>query len=155
MASGASVRAGNARTPDRLSVKRRWGLILLAAAALSAIPGCGGKGSASASGEISGGDNPPASTRPTAVPSSPLPVTPTAGPASVKLGLYTELPGLTAAASLTLRESQLGRTIAIHHTFYDWTDSFPGVSQLDDKAHGRVPLITWWGTYYRDINDGS
>ncbi len=71
------------------------------------------------------------------------------------LGLYTELPNLTAAQSITLREKQLGRPVAIHHTFYNWTDSFPGSSQLDDKAHGRIPLITWWGTYYADINSGS
>ncbi len=69
--------------------------------------------------------------------------------------MYTELPGLTAAESLALRERQLGRTIAIHHTFYDWTDTFPDASQVADRTGGRTSLITWWGLHYADVNDGS
>jgi beta-mannanase len=71
------------------------------------------------------------------------------------LGLYSSLPGLTSAQSIAMREKQLGRTIPLHHSFYSWDDSFPGPAEADDAAHGRTPVITWWGYYFSAINDGS
>jgi hypothetical protein len=114
---------------------------LAAAAAMLLAAGCSTKPS-STSPEPSGISGPATS--------------PTSGQQpKVLLGMYTELPGRTPAASLSLRENQLGRSLAIHHTFYDWTDAFPDATQTADKAHGRIPLITWWGVHYAEINDGS
>lgn len=126
---------------------RQRAAILLAGLVLA---GCGQ--SASGTGVPSSRSSVPSATPATSASS------PTSSPSAashVILGLYSELPDLTAAQSIALREQQLGRSLAIHHTFYNWTDSFPSASQADDKAHGRIPLITWWGTHYAQINDGS
>jgi hypothetical protein len=40
-------------------------------------------------------------------------------------------------------ESQIGRTLAYNMHFYGFTQKFPGPSERDDVAHGRVPLIAW------------
>jgi beta-mannanase len=62
---------------------------------------------------------------------------------------------MTPQESLSLRERQLGRTMRIDHAYFNWNDPFPTQQQQDDKTHGRLPLITWWGTEYAAINDGS
>jgi beta-mannanase len=41
------------------------------------------------------------------------------------------------------RETQVGRKFAIHQKFYDFTNNFPGTSEADDVANGRIPLDTW------------
>ncbi len=123
-------------------------IALLAAVVMMPVAGCSGKTSSSSPA-------PPVTTATSTPATSSVSSTPSPASTKVLLGLYTELPGRSAAESINLRESQLHRTVAIHHTFYNWTDSFPDASQTDDKAHGRIPLITWWGVHYAEINDGS
>lgn len=81
------------------------------------------------------------------------PPRPVAG--SVILGALTELPGLTRAASVTKRESQLGRKYALNSHYYDWGDPFPGSAETADAAAGRTPMDTWWGIDPRLITNGS
>jgi hypothetical protein len=75
--------------------------------------------------------------------------------AGAYLGIYSELPGKTAAASVSAREKQLGRKFAIDSHYYNWTDSFPGAAEAGDIAAGRIPMITWWGTTLPYITNGS
>ena len=71
------------------------------------------------------------------------------------LGVYSDLPGLTAGQSVSSREKQLGRKFAIDSHYYNWTDNFPGAAEKADATTGRTPMITWWGTTLSDITDGS
>jgi hypothetical protein len=71
------------------------------------------------------------------------------------LGIYSELPGDTAAQSVSGREQQLGRKFAIDSHYYNWTDNFPGTAEKSDAAAGRIPMITWWGTTLSSISNGS
>jgi hypothetical protein len=71
------------------------------------------------------------------------------------LGAFADLPNLTPADSLTTLESQIGRRLRIDNHYYDWTDGFPGPRDTADVAVGRIPMITWWGTKYASINNGS
>jgi hypothetical protein len=80
---------------------------------------------------------------------------PTSSTGQVMLGLYSQLAGLSATASIEFREKTLGRTMRIHHSFYNWNDPFPDASQNADASAGRIPLITWWGLPYADVTSGS
>ncbi len=64
---------------------------------------------------------------------------------SVYLGVYA--PATTSAGAVTDRvtalERRLGRRFAIDQHYYDWTNPFPGSLERDDRAAGRIPLITW------------
>lgn len=119
---------------------------LLAGALLAAVCAC------AATSQI-GGTGTATSSSPSA--SSPARTTTSAPAARIMLGLYSQLPGLTSEQSIEQRERQLGRTVSLHHSFYSWGDTFPGASEADDAAHGRTPVITWWGYYYSAINNGS
>lgn len=76
-------------------------------------------------------------------------------PGSVVFGAFTSLPGLSAQASVTTREAQLGRTYALNSHYYDWADTFPGSPETADAAAGRTPMVTWWGIDPRQIVNGS
>lgn len=71
------------------------------------------------------------------------------------LGILSDLPGKTHAESVATREAQFGRTFDIDSHYYDWVDPFPTEQESDDVAAGRIPMVTWWGTQYAQINDGS
>ena len=71
------------------------------------------------------------------------------------LGILSELPGMTHAGSVALREDQVGRRFDIDSHYYDWTDTFPTQQESGDAAAGRIPMVTWWGTNYSSINNGS
>lgn len=71
------------------------------------------------------------------------------------LGIFSALPGLTPAQSVSERESELGRTFKIDSHYYDWSDSFPGPAEKADAAAGRVPMVTWWGIQLSSITNGS
>jgi beta-mannanase len=51
--------------------------------------------------------------------------------------------GIYTSAGVANREAQVGRKFAIQQKYYNWTDTFPGSSETDDIANGRIPLITW------------
>jgi hypothetical protein len=95
---------------------------------------------------------PPASGSPTASGTAPQPV---AG--RVMLGLHSWLSNLnlTPAQSIPYREAQVGRTFEIGSHYYDWTDPFPGAAERADTLANRIPMVTWWGTNYAAINNGS
>jgi Glycosyl hydrolase family 26 len=76
-------------------------------------------------------------------------------PGWVIYGAFTLLPGQTAQASVTTRESQLGRKYAVNSHYYDWADPFPGSPEAADAAAGRTPMDTWWGIDPRKIVNGS
>ena len=69
------------------------------------------------------------------------------------LGAYLDLDGLDQAASLALRQRQLGRDLRIIHWFYDWPHglpaAFPGVSR------NTIVMLSWDGTRYDQILNGS
>lgn len=72
------------------------------------------------------------------------------------LGLLTQIDGLSPGQAMARRESQFSRTFDIGSHYYDWANGFPSSRwEPDDIAHGRIPMITWWGTKYAAISNGS
>ena len=71
----------------------------------------------------------------------------------VIVGSYRELLGMSAAQAQALRRKELGRSDRIVSTYYAWTDklprSFPGLPA------NAIPMVSWRGTSYQDIIDGS
>ncbi|GAA0806216.1 glycoside hydrolase family 26 protein [Spirilliplanes yamanashiensis] len=76
-----------------------------------------------------------------------------ATPGETMLGSYLGLSGRSLAAALKLRRQQLGRDQRILHSFYAWTDDLP--RSFPELPAGAVPMVSWRGTDYRHINDGS
>jgi hypothetical protein len=71
----------------------------------------------------------------------------------VMLGAYLDLDGRSPQQALALRRNQLGRDERILNLFYGWKDTLPrSISYLPKNA---VPMISWRGTTYDDILDGS
>jgi glycosyl hydrolase family 26 len=59
-------------------------------------------------------------------------------------------------ASINDLEDDLGRTLDVDHLFFKWNGNvFPNWRQRWDKRNGRIPMISWGGTYLADILDGS
>jgi hypothetical protein len=80
----------------------------------------------------------------------------------VLLGAYVSGPGpwpgnARRMAEIEQAEAEMGRSLAIDHHFYAWTDRFPSGLEEWDAQHGRVPLITWEPTTVsvRDIAAGT
>jgi hypothetical protein len=46
-------------------------------------------------------------------------------------------------ASTETFEQQIGRKLAMHLHYYQWTDAWPGIGEQDDLSNGRIPLISW------------
>ncbi|MEV6851035.1 glycosyl hydrolase [Actinoplanes sp. NPDC051411] len=98
-----------------------------------------------------------AATHPAAAPSppksdgrgGPVPFT----PGKLMLGSYLALGGLSLNESLALRRRQLGREQRIVHRFYPW-DGYVPTSEPDVSRHS-VLMVSWHGTAYSRINDGS
>jgi len=97
----------------------------------------------------------PTAFSPTKIASSTSVHPPQPVPGTVIFGALTLLPGQTAQASVTTRESQLGRKYAVNSHYYDWADTFPGSPETADAAAGRTPMDTWWGIDPRQIVNGS
>jgi Glycosyl hydrolase family 26 len=98
---------------------------------------------------------PPAASTPPGAPASepgrdgpPLPV-----PGKVMLGAYLDLAGMDEAQSLSLRRQQLGRDLRILHKYYQWTDPLP--DSTAGVPDGAILLISWDGTAYAPVNNGS
>jgi Glycosyl hydrolase family 26 len=69
------------------------------------------------------------------------------------LGSYLALGGLSLKQSLALRRRQLGRDQRIVHRFYPW-DGYVPTSEPDVGPHS-ILMVSWHGTAYRQITDGS
>jgi hypothetical protein len=107
------------------------------AAQASAAP----SGAASGSGATSGSGAQHGSAKPE----------PTAG--KVMLGEYLDLKGQNEQQSLALRQQQLGRQPRIIHQYFDWSQPMP--STLSGLPPGSILLISWSGTFYAPIINGS
>ena len=91
---------------------------------------------------------------------SPAPAIVTSGggpvpyrPGRAMLGAYLDLSGMSEAQALAKRREQLGRDLAVLHVFYAWTDTLPReIPWLPDRAY---PMVSWRGTHYAGILDGS
>jgi hypothetical protein len=97
----------------------------------------------------SGSAAPPAAAAYPWVGKGPVPAT----PGAAMLGAYVGLSGKSTSAALKLRRKQLGRDPRILHSFYAWRDDLPRT--FPDLPPGSVPMVSWRGTRYADINDGS
>ncbi len=84
------------------------------------------------------------------------PAVPASGAACL-LGSHTSLAAQAdQAASLTYREGQLARPLALSHHFYNWnTTTWPGTLETADVAAGRIPLISLHLTTLSTINGGT
>ncbi len=75
------------------------------------------------------------------------------------LGAYVQPDDWSRAgqkASVNHLEDDLGQTLGIDHLFFKWDGSvFPNWRQRWDKRHGRIPMISWGGTYLDGVLDGS
>jgi hypothetical protein len=145
------------RAPGGRPVRRRQ---LLTLAALAAVP-------AACSRSDEPGDRPPgtssgaaSSTATTATPSASATARKVIGggpvkavPGKVLLGAYLGLSGKSLSESVALRRRQLGRDQRILHTFYGWTDTIRSSYPLTPE--GGTVMVSWRGTHYRDINNGS
>jgi endoglucanase len=59
-------------------------------------------------------------------------------------------------ASINNLESYLGRTLDIDHVFHPWGGkAFPSWRQVWDLQRGRIPMISWSGTYLTSVLNGS
>jgi beta-mannanase len=69
------------------------------------------------------------------------------------LGSYHDLAGKSGQQSLALRRDQLGRDPRIVHLYFEWEDDLPQ-AELDLPTQS-ILLLSWRGTSYARINDGS
>jgi hypothetical protein len=74
-------------------------------------------------------------------------------PGKAMLGSYLALQGRTLTQSLALRQKQLGRGQRIVHKYYPWSGYYP--SAEPDVPDSSVLMMSWHGTTYARINDGS
>lgn len=68
-------------------------------------------------------------------------------------GSYLALSGLSLKQSLALRRRQLGREQRIVHVFYPWDGYIPSAEPA--VAASSTLMVSWHGTAYRKILDGS
>jgi hypothetical protein len=71
----------------------------------------------------------------------------------VLLGSYLGLSGKSLSESVALRRRQIGRDQRILHIFNAWTDTMR--SSYPQTPKGGTVMVSWRGTRYRDINNGS
>jgi hypothetical protein len=74
-------------------------------------------------------------------------------PGKVMLGSYLDLKGQTEQQATALRHQQLGRDARIVHQYYDWNQPMP--TSLGTLPPGSILLISWSGTFYAPILNGS
>jgi hypothetical protein len=139
---------------------RRWvpltAVLVLVSAALVACgsggPEAGGAGQASSS--LSASATPSHLTpSPTPSSSSSRAGLPASWPAYLPdphqrmlLGTFISLSGqANTEAAIEQREAAMGRPYDLELTYYDWDDTFPDSGEATIAAHGRTPLMTWYG----------
>ncbi|HEY1488085.1 MAG TPA: glycosyl hydrolase [Micromonosporaceae bacterium] len=71
----------------------------------------------------------------------------------MKIGSYLALDRLSQSQARALRESQLGRVDRIVSYYYAFTDPMP--KHFRSVPTGSVPMISWRGTTYAEILDGT
>ncbi|MGH3434928.1 MAG: glycoside hydrolase family 26 protein, partial [Sciscionella sp.] len=58
----------------------------------------------------------------------------------------TELSGVKKSeAAIEQRERAMGRPYDLQVTYYDWNDPFPDFGERTIAAHGRTPVMAWYG----------
>lgn len=78
----------------------------------------------------------------------PAPSAPPEVPAAGRLllgALVDTSTGLSGEAGIESREADVGRTYDIRLHYYDWGNDLIGSSEQADKAHGRIPQLSWYG----------
>lgn len=80
------------------------------------------------------------------------------------LGTYTSLASVPdTEVAVERREAAMGRRYDLQITYYNWNDVFPDAEEPTIVAHGRTPVVTWYGPgkdpsdhrTLAEINDGS
>lgn len=61
------------------------------------------------------------------------------------LGAYVSLSGLSTETAIARREAAMGRRYNLELTYYNWRDPFPDSGEATIKAHGRTPVMAWYG----------
>lgn len=128
-------------------------IAIAAALAAAVLPACGcaspsGESGPHASPGTSGAATPSAS----APASSPALATVPNPRDRILLGAYTSLssvPGVSgrpgAEAAIEQREAAMGRPYDLEVTYYDWDSTFPDAGEATMAAHGRIPMMAWYG----------
>lgn len=150
-AAGRPAAAGG--TQAVLPRRRRAWLPVLLLCVMATLAGCAAPTITwhpAAGGE--GTPTGPASASPSPSPSL-APHKPQPRDGNVMLGAYVSVAGQTLAQSLAQRRAELGRDYRIEHVFYAWRDDFP--TSVPWLPQGSVLMISWRGTYYSEINNGS
>jgi hypothetical protein len=147
---------------------RRWVLLAavlvllsagIAACRLTASRGGGGTGATHAAVQPSHSASPSHAPSP-----SPSPSPSQQQQQRILLGTYTSLSGqVSTEASVEQREAAMGRRYNLEITYYDWDDQFPDAGEATIVAHGRTPIMTWYGPgkdagdnrTLAEVNDGS
>jgi hypothetical protein len=153
-------RPSSHRAPAKLTRRRVLGFASLAAVPAVTYAGLHVRDSgpaAQATPRVAHSASPSAAARPSSVAAAPV-VTSGGGPVPFRpgeamLGAYLDLTGTSLTQALALRRQQLGRTERIVHTFYAWTDAL--LQGLPSLPAGSIPLVSWRGTTYADILNGS
>ena len=128
---------------------RRW--VLLTAVLVLAPAGLAACASASSSTPASSGTPASSSTpasSPTPSPSGPFSSFPAylPDPASgMLLGTYISLSGQSTEAAIEQREAAMGHRYNLQLTYYNWDSLFPDSGEATIVAHGRTPVVTWYG----------
>jgi hypothetical protein len=148
----------------------RW-LALLAGVLIVALAGVafwvwpkGSGGGKDASASPSAGPSASATTSPSNSPVMSAPGTLPDPKQHMLLGTYISLSGQPdTEAAIEQREAAMGRRYNLELTYYNWNDQFPDAGEATIVAHGRTPLVTWYGPGKDDsdhrtlaeVNDGS
>src|ERR1700677_3354013 len=135
---------------------RRW--VLLTAVLVLAPAGLAACASASSSTPASSGTPASSSTpatsstpasSPTPSPSGPFSSFPAYLPAPASrmlLGTYISLSGQASTeAAIEQREAAMGHRYNLQLTYYNWDSLFPDSGEATIVAHGRTPVVTWYG----------
>jgi hypothetical protein len=102
--------------------------------------------------------------RPKASAASPRSADPPVQAQRMLLGSYTNLSGQSSTeAAVEQREAAMGRRYDLEVTYYNWNDVFPDSGEATIVAHGRTPVMTWYGPgkdpsdprTLTEVNDGS
>jgi len=129
----------------------------LAAAVAPQLAGCAGTGTAAwvepGGQPADGASASPGASQPAGNGQPAAAVKPERVPGKVLLGEYLDLKGQTAQQSLALRRQQLGRDPRIVHQYYDWAQPLPQAAT--GLPPGSILMVSWAGTFYAPILDGS